>query len=85
MLLPTSSAQLTGPARPGPASTTPTCAGRTIGYQGAMCFSATASFTSSAVISDIGVATLAQVRHAREIPFAALPALFAVHQFAEGR
>ncbi|MDN5750683.1 MAG: hypothetical protein L0H64_19600 [Pseudonocardia sp.] len=38
----------------------------------------------SAVIGGIGVATLAQVRHPREVPFAALPALFAVHQFTEG-
>jgi len=32
----------------------------------------------------IGVATLTKVKHRRELLFAALPALFAVHQFMEG-
>lgn len=49
-----------------------------------MCFSATANFAGSAVLSVIGVATLREVKHRREILFAALPLLFAVHQFTEG-
>ena len=49
-----------------------------------MCFSATASFTSSAVIGAVGVATLAISRGPREWLFAAIPLLFAFHQFAEG-
>lgn len=49
-----------------------------------MCFSATASLTSSAVIAVVGVATLARTRQSSEWLFAALPLLFAVHQFAEG-
>lgn len=49
-----------------------------------MCFSATASFTGAALVGGIGAVTLAEVEHPREFPLAALPALFAVHQFAEG-
>ena len=49
-----------------------------------MCFSATANFAGSAVIGSIGVVTLAQVKHRRQFPFAAIPLLFAVHQFTEG-
>lgn len=49
-----------------------------------MCYSATASFASAAVIGAVGAATLTQVRRRREIPFAALPLLFAVHQATEG-
>ncbi len=49
-----------------------------------MCFSASASFISSAVIGVIGVATLARSKHPREWLFASIPLLFAVHQFAEG-
>ncbi|MEO8809528.1 MAG: DUF6629 family protein [Rhodanobacter sp.] len=49
-----------------------------------MCFSATASFASSAVIGVIGVATLARSKHRREWLFASIPLLFALHQFAEG-
>ncbi len=49
-----------------------------------MCFSATASFTSSAIISVMGIATLARVNHPREWLFASIPLLFAFHQFAEG-
>ncbi len=49
-----------------------------------MCFSATASFTSSAVIGVIGVATVALSKHRREWLFASVPLLFALHQFAEG-
>lgn len=49
-----------------------------------MCFSATANFVGSGVIGAVGAATLSQVRRAREVPFAALPLLFAVHQLIEG-
>ena len=49
-----------------------------------MCFSATANFAGSAVLATIGVATLREVKHRRELLFAALPTLFAVHQFIEG-
>jgi hypothetical protein len=49
-----------------------------------MCFSATANFTGSGVLATIGVATFTQVKHRRELLFAALPAMFAVHQFIEG-
>lgn len=49
-----------------------------------MCFSASASFAGSAVIGAVGVATLARSRGPREWLFAALPLLFALHQFAEG-
>jgi len=49
-----------------------------------MCFSATASFTSSAVVAVVGVATVAISRGPREWLFASLPLLFAAHQFAEG-
>lgn len=49
-----------------------------------MCFSATASFASSAAIGAVGIATLAISRGPRERLFAAIPLLFAVHQFAEG-
>ena len=49
-----------------------------------MCFSATASFASSAAIGVVGIATLAQTREPREWLFASIPLLFAFHQFAEG-
>ena len=49
-----------------------------------MCFSATANFVGSGVLGTVGVATLTKVKHRRELLFAALPALFAVHQFMEG-
>jgi Family of unknown function (DUF6629) len=49
-----------------------------------MCFSATANFVGSGVLGAVGVATLTKVKHRRELLFAALPILFAVHQFIEG-
>ncbi|HLX43583.1 MAG TPA: DUF6629 family protein [Bryobacteraceae bacterium] len=49
-----------------------------------MCFSAAANFVGSAVLGGIGVVTLTKVKHRRELLFAALPTLFAVHQFIEG-
>jgi hypothetical protein len=49
-----------------------------------MCFSATANFVGSGVLGALGVVTLTKVKHRRELLFASLPALFAVHQFIEG-
>ena len=49
-----------------------------------MCFSATANFVGSGVLGAVGVVTLTKVKHRRELLFASLPALFAVHQFIEG-
>jgi hypothetical protein len=49
-----------------------------------VCFSATANFVGSGVLGAIGVVTLTKVKHRREMLFAALPTLFAVHQFIEG-
>lgn len=49
-----------------------------------MCFSAAANFVGSGVLGAIGVVTLTKVRHKRELLFASLPTLFAVHQFIEG-
>ncbi len=49
-----------------------------------MCFSASASFAASGVIGVIGLATLRHVREPRALLFAAVPMLFAVHQFTEG-
>jgi hypothetical protein len=49
-----------------------------------MCFSATANFVGSGALASIGVLTLTQVRHRRELLFASLPALFAFHQLIEG-
>jgi hypothetical protein len=49
-----------------------------------LCFSATANFVGSAALAGIGVVTLTKVKHRNELLFAALPTLFAVHQFIEG-
>jgi hypothetical protein len=49
-----------------------------------MCFSATANFVGSAVLGGVGVVTLTKVKHRRELLFASLPTLFALHQFTEG-
>jgi hypothetical protein len=49
-----------------------------------MCFSATANFVGSGVLGTVGVLTLTKVRHRRELLFASLPTLFAIHQFTEG-
>ncbi len=49
-----------------------------------MCFSATVNFAGSAALGAAGVATLAKVKHRRELLFAAMPLLFAIHQFTEG-
>jgi hypothetical protein len=49
-----------------------------------MCFSATASFSSAAVLAGLGVLTVRSAREPRELPFAAIPFLFAVQQLIEG-
>jgi hypothetical protein len=49
-----------------------------------MCFSATANFVGSGVLGAVGVVTLTKVKHRRELLFASIPTLFAVHQFIEG-
>ena len=49
-----------------------------------MCFSATASFSAASITAVIGVATLREVKHPRELPLAAMPLLFALQQAVEG-
>src|SRR5580704_3672794 len=49
-----------------------------------MCFSAVANFVGSGALAAIGVVTLTKVKHRRELLFASLPTLFAIHQFIEG-
>jgi len=49
-----------------------------------MRFSATASSVGSGVLRAAGVVTLTKVKHRRELLFALLPTLSAVHQFIEG-
>ena len=49
-----------------------------------MCFSASADFVGSAVLGAVGVATLREVKDRRELLLAAMPCLFALHEFIEG-
>lgn len=49
-----------------------------------MCFSAGASFGAGALLSVIGVASLKKVQQRSQIPFAAIPLIFAVQQITEG-
>ncbi len=49
-----------------------------------MCFSAAANFVGSGALGAVGAVTLTRVKHRRELLFAALPSLFAIHQFIEG-
>jgi hypothetical protein len=49
-----------------------------------MCFSATANFVGGTVLSGVGIATLVEVKHNKQVLFAAMPLLFARHQFMEG-
>src|ERR1700693_5275939 len=49
-----------------------------------MCFWATANFVGSAALGAVGIFTLTRVKHRRELLFASLPLLFAIHQFIEG-
>jgi hypothetical protein len=49
-----------------------------------MCFSAEADFIGGAVVGTIGIATLREARDKRQLPLAALPIAFALHQVVEG-
>lgn len=49
-----------------------------------MCFSATASFSAGALLLGVGILTLKSARRPRELPFAAIPLLFAIQQLTEG-
>ncbi len=49
-----------------------------------MCFSATASFSAGAILLGIGTLTLRSASRPRELPFAAIPLLFAIQQLTEG-
>jgi hypothetical protein len=48
-----------------------------------MCFSATADIVAGSALLPVAVLSLREVRHWREVPFASLPAVFAVHQMIE--
>lgn len=49
-----------------------------------MCFSASASFTVSAILLVGGVIAIKKVKHISQLPFASLPLLFSIQQFTEG-
>ncbi len=49
-----------------------------------MCFSATASFAAGAFLLGVGTLTLRSASTPRELPFAAIPLLFAIQQLSEG-
>ncbi|MBX3285161.1 MAG: hypothetical protein KF703_07435 [Actinobacteria bacterium] len=49
-----------------------------------MCFSAEASFIGAAVVGTAGVGALVLADEPRQVPFAALPLLFGIHQALEG-
>ena len=49
-----------------------------------MCFSATASFSAGAVLLGIGALTVRSATRPRDLPFAAIPLLFAIQQLTEG-
>lgn len=49
-----------------------------------MCFSATASFTAAGFLLGLGTITVRAARQRRQLPFAAIPLLFAVQQLSEG-
>ena len=49
-----------------------------------MCFSATASFSAATLLLGVGTLTLRSARGPRELPFAAIPMLFAIQQLSEG-
>jgi hypothetical protein len=48
-----------------------------------VCFSVQADLVAGAALLPIGILALREVRCAREIPFASLPLLFAIHQLVE--
>ena len=49
-----------------------------------MCFSAEASFGAGILLTGIGIATLKKAKKKKQLPFAAIPILFALQQFVEG-
>jgi hypothetical protein len=49
-----------------------------------MCFSATVSFTAGTLLLGVGVVTMKSARRRRELPYAAIPMLFAIQQLTEG-
>jgi hypothetical protein len=49
-----------------------------------MCFSATASFLTAAVVGGVGIIAITRTRNIRELPLASIPLFFAAQQFAEG-
>ncbi len=49
-----------------------------------MCFSATASFSAGVLLLGVSTLTLKAAHHRRELPFAAIPLLFAIQQLSEG-
>lgn len=49
-----------------------------------MCFSATASFTTGAVLAGAGGLTLAKAKTPKELPLASIPLLFGIQQIVEG-
>jgi len=49
-----------------------------------VCFAPEADFTAAVAVGSVGVVTLRQARARREVIVAALPLLFAAHQFVEG-
>ena len=49
-----------------------------------MCFSATASLATGALLLGIGTLTLKSARRPRDLPFAAIPMVFAIQQLTEG-
>ncbi|MCW2795494.1 DUF6629 family protein [Nocardioides sp.] len=48
-----------------------------------MCFSVEADLIAGVALLPVGVLALREVRHPREVPFASLPLLFALHQLVE--
>lgn len=48
-----------------------------------MCFSVQADVAAGVVLLPMAAVSLREVRHVREVPFAALPLLFALHQLTE--
>jgi hypothetical protein len=48
-----------------------------------VCFSEQADLVAGGLLLPVGFLALREVRHAREVPFASLPLLFAVHQLVE--
>jgi hypothetical protein len=49
-----------------------------------MCFSTTASFAAATVLGSIGILSLKKTTQPEQIPFAAIPLVFATQQFFEG-